>query len=81
MKNINTVTPFEDTHFDRKTVTVTRLPADVVEDKLGVALSDDQVKRLCGATTNARVTVHYKSRWTKAEVGGGGRTGRVIFRG
>src|SRR6185295_7006671 len=70
MQNINTVTPFEDTHFDRKTVTVTRLPADVVEAKLGFALSDDQVKRLCGATTNARITVRYKSHWTVAEVGG-----------
>ena len=69
MKNINTVTPFEDTHFDRKTVTVTRQPANVVEEKLGFALSDDQVKRLCGATTNARITVRYKSRWG-AEVGG-----------
>lgn len=69
MKNINTVTPFEDTHFDRKTVTVTRLPSHVVEAKLGFPLSDDQVKRLCGATTSAKVTVRYKSRWSEAEVG------------
>lgn len=69
MKNINTVTPFEATHFDRGTVTVIRQPANVVEAKLGFALSDEQVKRLCGATTGARITVWYKSRWTMAEVG------------
>src|ERR1041384_4557392 len=70
MKNINTVTPFEATHFDRSTVTVTRQPANVIEAKLRFALSDDQVKRLCGATTGAKVTVRFKSRWSEAEVGG-----------
>ncbi|MDB4915780.1 MAG: hypothetical protein JWM95_3424 [Gemmatimonadetes bacterium] len=68
MQFINTVTPFEQQHFDPASTTVSPHSVDI-GGIFGFPLDDEQIKRLSGAPAGSTIDVFHKSAWTADEVG------------